>query len=111
MEPVDSGGYHAGWLRSEMRLDNCGVSESNWRDALDPARAQMSQPVAQPDFALSESPRYVGRAIACLAMDPERKQWNQQSLSSGELARVYGFTDLYSTSPDIWQHMEDSEKD
>lgn len=74
--------------------DNFGVSESNWRDALDPALAQMSLPVAPPDFALSESPRYVGRAIACLAIDPKRKRWNQQSLSSGELARVYGFTDV-----------------
>lgn len=100
-----------GWLRSEMMLDNFGVSESNWREALDPARAQMGQPVAPPDFALSESPRYVGRAIASLAIDPERKRWNQQSLSSGELARVYGFTDLDGTSPDIWQHMEDAEKD
>ncbi len=99
-----------GWLRSEMMLDNFGVSESNWRDALDPARAQMSQPVAPPDFALSESPRYVGRAIVSLALDPDRKRWNQQSLSSGELARVYGFTDLDGTSPDIWQHMDDTEK-
>jgi NAD(P)-dependent dehydrogenase (short-subunit alcohol dehydrogenase family) len=99
-----------GWLRSEMMLDNFGVSEGNWRDALDPARAQRSQPVAPPDFALSESPRYVGRAIVSLASDPDRKRWNQQSLSSGELARVYGFTDLDGTSPDIWQHMEDTEK-
>jgi NAD(P)-dependent dehydrogenase (short-subunit alcohol dehydrogenase family) len=100
-----------GWLRSEMMLDNFGVSESNWRDALDPARAQMGQPVAPPDFALSESPRYVGRAIVSLALDPDRERWNQQSLSSGELARVYGFTDLDGTSPDIWQHMEDSERE
>ncbi len=100
-----------GWLRSEMMLDNFGVSESNWRDALDPARAQKSLPVAPPDFALSESPRYVGRAIASLALDPERQRWNQQSLTSGELARVYGFTDLDGTTPDVWQHMEDSEKD
>jgi NAD(P)-dependent dehydrogenase (short-subunit alcohol dehydrogenase family) len=99
-----------GWMRSEMMLDNFGVSESNWRDALDPARAEVGQPVAPPDFALSESPRYVGRAIASLAIDPERQRWNQQSLSSGELARVYGFTDLDGTSPDIWQHMEDAEK-
>ena len=63
------------------------------------------------DFALSESPRYVGRAIVSLALDPERKRWNQQSLSSGELARVYGFTDLDGTSPHIWQHMEDAQKD
>lgn len=99
-----------GWMRSEMMLDNFGVSESNWRDALDPARAEQGLPMAPPDFALSESPRYVGRAIACLAIDPERKRWNQGSLTSGELARVYGFTDLDGTSPDIWQHMEDAEK-
>jgi len=99
-----------GWLRSEMMLDNFGVSESNWREALDPARAQLGQPVAPPDFALSESPRYAGRAIASLAIDPERQRWNQQSVSSGELARVYGFTDLDGTSPDIWQHMEDAER-
>jgi NAD(P)-dependent dehydrogenase (short-subunit alcohol dehydrogenase family) len=99
-----------GWLRSEMMLDNFGVSEDNWRDALDPARAQSGQPVAPPDFAFSESPRYVGRAIVSLALDPDHKRWNQQSLSSGKLARVYGFTDLDGTSPDIWQHMEETEK-
>jgi NAD(P)-dependent dehydrogenase (short-subunit alcohol dehydrogenase family) len=98
-----------GWLRSEMMLENFGVSESNWRDALDPARAQSGQPVAPPDFALSESPRYVGRAIVSLALDPDRARWNQQSVSSGELARVYDFTDVDGTSPDIWQHMEESE--
>jgi len=101
----------AGWLRSEMMLEIFGVSESNWRDALDPARADKGQPVAPPDFALSETPRYVGRAIASLALDPDRQRWNQQSLSSGELAREYGFTDLDGTSPDIWQHMEDSDRD
>jgi len=99
-----------GWLRSEMMLDNFGVSEVNWRDALDSARAERNEPVAPPDFALSESPRYVGRAIALLALDPNRRRWNQQSVSSGELARVYGFTDLDGSSPDIWQHMEDAEK-
>lgn len=99
-----------GWLRSEMMLDHFGVSEDNWRDALDSTRAEKNQPVAPPDFALSESPRYVGRAIVSVALDPERKSWNQQSVSSGELARVYGFTDLDGTSPDIWQHMEDAEK-
>ena len=98
-----------GWLRSEMMLDNFGVSEDNWRDALDQTRAQKGQPVAPPDFAFSESPRYVGRAIASLALDPDRKRWNQQSLTSGELARVYGFTDLDGTSPDVWRHMEDAE--
>jgi len=99
-----------GWLRSEMMLENFGVTESNWREALDPARAQSGQPVAPPDFALSESPRYVGRAIVSLALDPDRARWNQQSVSSGELARVYGFTDLDGTSPDVWRHMEETEQ-
>jgi NAD(P)-dependent dehydrogenase (short-subunit alcohol dehydrogenase family) len=98
-----------GWMRSEMMLENFGVTESNWRDALDGERAEMGQPVAPPDFALSETPRYVGRAVVSLALDPNRARWNQQSVSSGELARVYGFTDVDGTSPDIWQHMEESE--
>jgi NAD(P)-dependent dehydrogenase (short-subunit alcohol dehydrogenase family) len=97
-----------GWLRSEMMLEHFGVAESNWRDALDPACAEKGQPAAPPDFALSETPRYVGRAIVSLALDPDRARWNQQSVSSGELARVYGFTDLDGTSPDIWRHMEES---
>jgi len=92
-----------------MMLENFGVTESNWHEALDPARAQTGQPVAPPDFALSESPRYVGRAIVSLALDPDRARWNQQSVSSGELARVHCFTDLDGTSPDIWRHMEDTE--
>ncbi|HKP37750.1 MAG TPA: SDR family oxidoreductase [Pyrinomonadaceae bacterium] len=98
-----------GWMRSEMMLENFGVSESNWREALDPARAEKGLPVAPPDFAFSETPRYVGRAIASLALDPERARWNQQSLTSGQLARVYGFTDLDGTQPDVWGKMEERE--
>jgi len=98
-----------GWLRSEMMLEHFGVTEDNWRDALDPNRAEQGQPVAPPDFALSETPRYVGRAIASLAADPERARWNQQSLTSGELAKVYGFKDVDGTSPDVWRKMEESE--
>ena len=94
-----------GWLRSEMMLENFGVSESNWRDALDPGRAEKNLPVAPPDFAMSETPRYVGRAIAAIAVDPNRARWNQKSVSSGELAKIYGFTDVDGTAPDIWPHM------
>src|SRR5438445_3900238 len=75
-----------GWLRSEMMLDNFGVSEENWRDAIDPARALNGQRVAPADFFLSESPRYNGRAVAALAADPNRARWNQRSVSSGQLA-------------------------
>ena len=93
-----------GWLRSEMMLDNFGVSEENWRDAIDPKAAG---PTAPPDFALSESPRYVGRAIVALASDPDRARWNQKSVSSGQLARGYGFTDLDGSRPDIWRYIEE----
>jgi len=99
-----------GWLRSEMMLEHFAVSEDNWRDAIDPSRAERNQPVAPPDFALSETPRYVGRAVASLAGDPNRKSWNQQSVTSGALAKVYGFTDVDGASPDIWQYMEEAEK-
>jgi NAD(P)-dependent dehydrogenase (short-subunit alcohol dehydrogenase family) len=60
-----------GWLRSEMILDAFGASEANWREAIEQGRAP-------PDFVLSESPRYVGRAVAALAADPDRARWNQQ---------------------------------
>ena len=99
-----------GWMRSEMMLENFGVTEDNWRDALDPARVEKGQPAAPPNFAFSETPRYVGRAIVALASDQDRARWNQQSVSSGELAGVYGFTDVDGTSPDIWRKIEESER-
>ena len=95
-----------GWLRSEMMLDNFGVSEANWRDAVDPTRADGGR-TAPPDFALSESPRYVGRAVVALASDPDRARWNQQSVSSGQLAREYGFTDVDGSRPDIWRYIDE----
>ncbi len=95
-----------GWLRSEMMLDNFGVSEENWRDALDRTGGH-SGPAAPPDFALSESPRYVGRAVVALASDPDRARWNRRSVTSGQLAREYGFTDLDGSRPDIWRYLEE----
>ena len=94
-----------GWLRSEMMLDNFGVSEENWRDAVDPPAG--GQPTAPPDFGLSESPRYVGRAVAALAADPDRARWNQQSVDSGRLAHEYGFTDVDGSQPDSWRFIEE----
>lgn len=95
-----------GWLRSEMMLDNFGVAEENWRDALDPAAVD-DYPSAPADFALSESPRYVGRTVVALASDPDRARWNQKSVSSGQLAAEYGFTDLDGSQPDIWRFIEE----
>jgi NAD(P)-dependent dehydrogenase (short-subunit alcohol dehydrogenase family) len=96
-----------GWLRSEMMLETFGVSEENWRDALDPARSDRDEPVAPADFALSESPRYVGRGVVALASDPGRARWNQRSISSGQLALEYGFTDVDGSRPDIWRYFEE----
>lgn len=86
-----------GWLRSEMMLDVYGVKEANWRDAS----------IKQPHFVISESPRYVGRAVAHLAADPDVARWNGASLSSGQLAKVYGFTDLDGSQPDCWRYFPD----
>lgn len=84
-----------GWLRSEAMLDAYRVKESNWLDATK----------IQPHFAISESPAFVGRAVAALAADPERARWNGKSVSSGELAQVYGFTDLDGSRPDAWRYV------
>jgi NAD(P)-dependent dehydrogenase (short-subunit alcohol dehydrogenase family) len=84
-----------GWMRSEAMLENHRVSESNWREATERA----------PHFCISETPRYLGRAVAALAGDPDASRWNGQSLSSGQLAQVYGFTDLDGTRPDCWRYM------
>jgi NAD(P)-dependent dehydrogenase (short-subunit alcohol dehydrogenase family) len=92
-----------GWLRSEIMLDNFGVSEENWREALE----RQDNLRAPADFALSESPRYVGRAIVALAADADRARWNQQSVSSGQLASEYGFTDIDGSRPDIWRFIKE----
>jgi NAD(P)-dependent dehydrogenase (short-subunit alcohol dehydrogenase family) len=84
-----------GWMRSELMLEHHGVSESNWREATE----------RTPHFCISETPRYVGRAVAALAGDLDRARWTGQSVSSGELAQIYGFTDLDGTQPDCWRYM------
>ncbi|MFH9892749.1 SDR family oxidoreductase [Streptomyces luteogriseus] len=84
-----------GWLRSEMMLDGFGVREENWRDALE----------SVPHFAISETPHYVGRAVAALAADADVARWNGRSLSSGGLAQAYGFTDLDGSRPDAWRYL------
>jgi NAD(P)-dependent dehydrogenase (short-subunit alcohol dehydrogenase family) len=84
-----------GWLRSEQMLENYGVTESNWLEA-----AKRS-----PHFAISESPAFVGRAVVALAQDPDVSRWNGKSLSSGQLAKIYGFTDLDGSQPDAWRYV------
>ncbi|GAA4829672.1 SDR family oxidoreductase [Actinomycetospora corticicola] len=83
-----------GWMRSELMLEAFGVTEATWRQAVGSTAPQ--------GFAQSETPRFVGRAIAALAADPERARWNQTSVTAGELARTYGVVDLDGTQPDAW---------
>ena len=83
-----------GWLRSEMMLEAFGVTEENWREAREPHFA-----------AISESPRFVGRAVAALAADPDVHRRTGGSFSSGGLAREYGFTDIDGSRPDCWRYL------
>ncbi|MGZ2405598.1 SDR family oxidoreductase [Rhizobium ruizarguesonis] len=84
-----------GWLRSEMMLDAYGVSEENWCEATK----------IQPHFAISETPHFVGRAVAAIAADPDHARWNGQSLSSGAIAKTYDFDDIDGSRPDCWRYM------
>jgi NAD(P)-dependent dehydrogenase (short-subunit alcohol dehydrogenase family) len=84
-----------GWMRSEVMLEHYGVTEENWREGT--ARS--------PHFCISESPRFVGRAVTALAADPDVARWNGRSLSSGQLGQVYGFTDVDGTRPDCWRYI------
>ena len=92
-----------GWMRSEMMLEHYGVTEDTWREVLE---RPVQPPFPDPGhFGISETPRFTGRAVAALAADPDVARWNQASLSSGQLAREYGFTDLDGSSPDAWRYI------
>lgn len=86
-----------GWLRSEAMLEHYGVTEATWRDAAK----------TEPHFVMSETPALVGRAVAALAADPDRARWNGQSLDSGGLAQVYGFTDVDGSRPHWARYYEE----
>ena len=83
-----------GFLRSEAVLDHFGVTADTWRDAIAKDR----------HFAASETPRFVGRAVAALAADPDVARFRGQALSSWDLSREYGFTDVDGERPDWGAH-------
>jgi NAD(P)-dependent dehydrogenase (short-subunit alcohol dehydrogenase family) len=86
-----------GFLRSEAMLDHFGVTEATWRDA-----------VAQdPHFAASETPFYVARAVVALASDPDVMRRSGQALTSWDLAREHGFTDVDGSRPDWGAHFRE----
>ena len=86
-----------GFLRSEAMLEAKGVTETNWRDA----------GKADSNFLESESPLFVGRAVAALAADPDRFARTGQLWSSWELGRAYGFVDADGRRPDWSAHTID----
>ncbi len=91
-----------GFLRSEAVLDHFGVTEANWKDVgkrKNPEGNSKDQNDAPQDFMVSESPRYVGRAVVALAADPKAMKKTGRVFSSWALAREYGFTDLDGTQP------------
>jgi NAD(P)-dependent dehydrogenase (short-subunit alcohol dehydrogenase family) len=85
-----------GWMRSEMMLEHYRVTEANWREAA----------ATNPHFAaISESPLFVGRAVAALAADSDVHRRTGGSFSSGGLALEYGFTDVDGSRPDCWRYL------
>ncbi|MEU6120777.1 SDR family oxidoreductase [Streptomyces sp. NPDC047123] len=91
-----------GWLRSEFMLDTAfEVTEENWRDGTE----------RDPHFAISETPAFIGRALVALAADPDVRRWNGASLSSGGLAKEYGFTDVDGSAPDAWRYLTEVDQE
>ena len=93
-----------GFLRSERVLEHFKVTEANWKDVgkkKDKHKDKNSgdQNDAPADFMVSESPRYIGRALVALASDHKVKEKTGRVFSSWALAREYGFTDLDGTQP------------
>jgi NAD(P)-dependent dehydrogenase (short-subunit alcohol dehydrogenase family) len=93
--PVTAVGVTPGWLRSESMLENFGVSERNWRDAL----------AKVPAFGVSESPAYVGRGIAALARAGDADRWAGTIISARQLADAYQVTDIDGSKPDCWGYL------
>lgn len=93
--PVTAVGVTPGWLRSEKMLENFGVTEENWRDAVE----------KRPGFGISESPTYVARGVAALAQAADADRWAGTIASARQLADSYGFTDTDGSKPDCWGHL------
>ncbi len=51
------------------------------------------------DLTNSESPEFIGRAVAALASDPAVGRWNGKVVVAANLAGEYGFTDLDGRRP------------
>ena len=87
-----------GFLRSEAMLDHFGVTEENWRDGAK----------NDPNFLASETPFFVGRAVAALAADERVAARSGRVYSSWDLAEEYGFDDVDGRRPHWGRHFEET---
>jgi NAD(P)-dependent dehydrogenase (short-subunit alcohol dehydrogenase family) len=87
-----------GFLRSEAMLEGFGVTEDNWRDAA----------AKDPHFAYSETPRYIGRAVAALAADEKKMDRTGTAIATWDLYEPYGFTDVDGSQPDWGRHAQEA---
>ena len=92
--------FTPGWIRSEAMLDEFGVTEENWRDAL----------AEQPHFCISKTPTFVGRTVAALAADPDKERFSGQTLDSGRLAKLDEIDDVDGSRPDGWRYIAEVEQ-
>jgi NAD(P)-dependent dehydrogenase (short-subunit alcohol dehydrogenase family) len=86
-----------GFLRSESMLEIMRVSEENWRDGAK----------RRPEWIESETPMFVGRAIAALAADRKVMAKSGRVYNSAELAVEYGFTDVDGRVPQVWDYIRE----
>ena len=93
-EAISAVAVTPGWMRSEQMLENFGVTEANWRDTL----------TKVPHFCISETPYFVARGVVALASDNNSKRWSGKVLSSFDIAKEYGITDLDGSQPDCWRY-------
>jgi len=96
-QPVTALAVTPGWLRSENMLDNFGVTEENWRDAVEKI----------PGFGISETPTYVARGVAALVADRDKARFAGTTLTARQLADLYGVTDVDGSRPDCWRLIEE----
>jgi NAD(P)-dependent dehydrogenase (short-subunit alcohol dehydrogenase family) len=83
-----------GFLRSEAMLEHFGVTEENWRDAAK----------KDPNYLASETPLFVGRAVAALSADPDLFKKSGRVFSSWRLSDEYPFTDADGFRPHWGRH-------
>jgi NAD(P)-dependent dehydrogenase (short-subunit alcohol dehydrogenase family) len=89
-----------GFMRTEAILDQFNATEATWRDA-----AETNETAKRFGFINSETPCFVGRAVAALAADPKVMRMSGGIFSSYALAEQYGFDDVDGRRPNMWAHL------